>query len=271
MKSILIFDSLTHPTLDGNWILPKYPRCAEVEHLLSDMEDNNVCSAFAVGMQGIGGYDEVKYIRMIQEYGKGKLFPIAFVSFNGKDKGEIDGELLRIKQLGYVGIKLHPRMGGFMLNDSRLPFVIDKANEYGLVVMLCTYFYSNTQSLACNNVYQLGEMLLNIDASSKLILLHGGVVRLLDVMEIVRAFPNTLLDLSLTMCKYSGSSLDMDIGFLFRQFDRRVCVGTDHPEISHKQLRERFDYFAAGTTVEKAENIAYKNLVSFTGMCTDLM
>lgn len=271
MKAIPIFDSLTHPTLDGNWILPKYPRCAVVESLLSDMEDNNVCSAFAVGMQGIGGYDEVAYVRMIQEFGKEKLFPIAFLSINGKANGEIDGELLRIKQLGYVGVKLHPRIGGFMLNDPRLPYVIDKANEYGLVVMLCTYFYCNTQSLACNNVYQLGEMLLNIDASSKLILLHGGVVRLLDIMEIVRAFPNTLLDLSLTMCKYTGSSLDMDIDFLFRQFDRRVCVGTDHPEISHKQLRERFDCFAVGTTVEKAENIAYKNLVSFTGLHMALM
>ena len=58
----------------------------------------------------------------------------------------------------------------------------------------------------------------------------------------------------------------MDIQFLFQQFDRRVCVGTDHPEISHKQLRERFDYFSSYTTIEKATNIAYKNIVNFLGI-----
>ena len=142
--------------------------------------------------------------------------------------------------------------------------MIDKANELGLVVMLCTYFYSNEISILANNVERLGDMLLKADSQSKVILLHGGVVRLLEMMELVRSFPNTLLDLSLTLCKYAGSSLDMDIQFLFQSFDRRVCIGSDHPEIKLNMLRERFDYFASKTTREKAENVAYKNILSFT-------
>ena len=78
------------------------------------------------------------------------------------------------------------------------------------------------------------------------------------------ALNNTLLDLSLTLCKYAGSSLDMDIQFLFKSFDRRVCIGSDHPEIRLSQVRERFNHFAANTAKEKAENIAYKNILSFT-------
>lgn len=263
---IPIFDSLTHPTLDGNWILPKWPSCASIKELKAQMQDNNVCGAFAVGMNGIGGYDEEAFLRMIREEGKNKLYPVAFYSFDQSSKEGYERRLQEIKCKGYVGIKLHPRIGQFTLDNPTLPFVIDKANELGLVVMLCTYFYSNEISMKINNIESLADMLLKVDKESKVILLHGGVVRLLDVMEVVRAFPNTLLDLSLTLCKYAGSSLDMDIQFLFQSFDRRVSIGSDHPEIKLSQVRERFEFFASKTSKEKAENIAYKNILNFTGI-----
>lgn len=266
MYEIPIFDSLTHPTLDGQWILPKWPDCASLYELQSQMSASNVCGAFAVGMEGIGGYNEDAFLSLIKKEGNGKLFPIAFFSFDKNSNEEYSTRLKEIKSNGYFGIKLHPRIGHFTLDNPSLPYVIDKANELGLVVLLCTYFYSNEVSLLSNNVEGLGDMLLKIDTKSKIILLHGGVVRLLDMMELVRAFPNTLLDLSLTLCKYAGSSLDMDIQFLFKSFDRRVCIGSDHPEIRLSQVRERFNQFAANTTREKAENIAYKNIINFTGI-----
>jgi predicted TIM-barrel fold metal-dependent hydrolase len=265
MNNIPIFDTLTHPTIDTNWILPKYPQCARINDLLSQMEANNICAAFAVGMSGIGSYNEDLFLQMIQQQGDNKLYPIAFFTFVNKSCESLKFELQSIKSKGYIGIKLHPRIGDFKINDPLLPYVIDCANELGLVVLFCTYFYSNKQGNYINNVDSLGEMLTKVSPTSKVILLHGGAVRLLETMEIVRAFPNTILDLSLTMCKYKGSSLDMDITFLFREFDRRICIGTDHPEISHKQLRERFNYFASFTTQEKAENIAYKNIIEFIG------
>lgn len=265
-NNIPIFDSITHPTLDGNWILPQWPDCASINELNSQMSVNNICGSFAVGMEGIGGYNEDNFLSFVKKEGQGKLFPIAFFSFEKKSNKEYVTRLVDIKKKGYVGIKLHPRIGKFTLDNPGLPYVIDKANELGLVVMFCTYFYSNMVSMQANNVERLGDMLLKADSKSKVILLHGGVVRLLDMMELVRSFPNTLLDLSLTLCKYAGSSLDMDIQFLFQSFDRRVCIGSDHPEIKLKQLRERFNFFANKTTREKAENIAYKNIVNYTGI-----
>lgn len=263
---IPIFDSLTHPTLDGNWILPKYPGCAYIADMLDGMKKSNICGAFAVGMNGIGKYDEDEYLSLIRKCGRGMLFPIAFFTILHENEKSIRQRLAEIKANGYSGIKLHSRIGDFLLSDPLLPYAIDVANELGLIVMLCTYFYSNCQSYADNNIEKLGDMLVRVNPASKVILLHGGSVRLLEGMEIVRAFPNTLLDLSMTICKYDGSSLDMDIHYMFRKFDRRVCVGTDYPEASHEQLRERFNLFAANTTIEKAENIAYKNILSFAGI-----
>lgn len=88
--------------------------------------------------------------------------------------------------------------------------------------------------------------------------------------ELVRFNPNLLLDLSMTICKYAGRSLDQDIGFLFRSFDRRICIGSDHPEWSHAALRARFDAFREGLSQEKRENVAYRNILGFLDR-TDLL
>ena len=86
ITNIPIFDSLTHPTLDGDWIMPKYPKCAGVDMLLSQMQNYNYCGAFAVGMRGIGNYDEDTFIQMIKSSQGSNLFPIAFYVFVQKNK-----------------------------------------------------------------------------------------------------------------------------------------------------------------------------------------
>ena len=93
--------------------------------------------------------------------------------------------------------------------------------------------------------------------------MHGGTHEVLRFSELVRFNKNLLLDLSLTICKYRGSSLDMDIKYLFNQFDQRICIGTDYPEFSHVEVRNRFEHFSKGLTKIKKENIAFKNLENF--------
>jgi predicted TIM-barrel fold metal-dependent hydrolase len=74
------------------------------------------------------------------------------------------------------------------------------------------------------------------------------------------------MDLSMTMMKYEGSSIDQDIRFLFRSFDRRIAIGTDYPEYSLERVRARFEYFSEGLPQEKKENVAHRNLSRFLGM-----
>lgn len=105
--------------------------------------------------------------------------------------------------------------------------------------------------------------LLDKIRGNKVILVHAGAVRLLEYIEIARAFDNVLLDLSLTLCKYPGSALDMDIRFAFNNFDQRICIGSDSPEFHSSDLRCRFNYFSEGVTDNKLRNIAYKNLSAF--------
>lgn len=260
MKQIPIFDTLSHPTINTNWLNERYEGQGNIDILADEMKKNGIKGAFAMGMKDIGSYDEDEYIRLIKNKGRGLFYPIAFFDFTSLKEVEIKQRLKEIKAKGYCGIKLHPRIGGFILADKRLPYIIDNANELDLLVFLCTFFYCNHQSMLSNNVEQLGDLLMRINSNSDIVLLHGGLTRILETMEMVRFFPNAILDLSLTFCKYAGSHLDMDFEYIFKWFDRRTTLGADSPEINYEQLRERFDFFASKTTKEKAENIAYKNI-----------
>ena len=86
VSRIPIFDTLTHPTLNRDWIVPKYPSCADIKGLVSQMYVHGICGAFAVGMQGIGGYDEDVYIGMISKHRDKNLYPVAFYSFVNKNR-----------------------------------------------------------------------------------------------------------------------------------------------------------------------------------------
>ena len=147
---IPIFDALTHPTLDGNWILPKWPDCASITDLKAQMQANDVSGAFAVGMEGIGGYKEDAFLQMIREKGEGKLFPVAFFTFNQSSKEGYEKRLLDIKEKGYIGIKLHPRIGHFTLDNPYLPFVSH--------TLLMTSLASSVMSISVNSLWQFPQL-----------------------------------------------------------------------------------------------------------------
>ena len=93
--------------------------------------------------------------------------------------------------------------------------------------------------------------------------MHSGTVRLLEMIEIARSYKNILLDLSFTLCKFENSSIDLDIKFACNTFDQRICIGSDYPEFSFKKLRERFEFFTNDLSIEKSENIGYKNILNY--------
>jgi predicted TIM-barrel fold metal-dependent hydrolase len=257
-----IIDSLTHPTIDANWLLPGFPNRSSTDQLLLQMESNNISQALCVGMKGIGSYNEKEYIRMIRPH-KDKLIPIAFFDLNNNLTFlDISSALKKSKLLGYKGIKLHPRISAFNLQHPLLIPLIKKANELQLSVLLCTYFYNKSIDANLNSVDKLSDLLFELDGA-KVILMHGGTVRLLEAIEIVRSYDNVLLDLSFTLCKYKGSSLDLDIQFAFDSYDRRICIGSDFPDFSIADLRERFNFFSKRLTPEKTENIAFRNIGNF--------
>jgi len=262
MNSVAIFDSLTHPMPNADWLHERYRGKNSITALMAQMRTANICKAFAVGLgENIGGYNEATYAQWVRT-NTPDLLPIAFCNLQMAIGMGADAYVQYLKALGYVGLKIHPRIARFTLAHPLLPQIIQCAHQHQLVVMLCTYYWSADENCYESDIRALHALLCAVDGC-KVILLHGGVIKLLEVAEIVRYFPKVLLDLSFTLCKFAGSSLDLDIRYLFTQFDQRICIGSDSPEFTPMELRTRFDSLSSGLFDAKVARIAAGNLHQF--------
>jgi predicted TIM-barrel fold metal-dependent hydrolase len=250
---IPLFDSLAHPTLTGDWGPSR--AVAHFDHLMAELEGAGFAAACAIGMAGVGGYEHEAFIDRCRPYPR--LVPIAGFDPSVPDAG---AEIGRLARLGFRGIKLHPRYSGVTRDLDALGAAFRAAAGHDLVVFYCTYMHGPLASYPRSDpLYDLVS-LLEAAPEVRAVLVHGGDVNLLRYAELVRFNHNLLLDLSLTMMKYQGSSLDMDLRFLFEKFDRRICVGTDYPEYSHGAVRSRFEQLSHGLAPDKVENAAFGNL-----------
>lgn len=257
---IPLFDSLAHPTISGQWFGQNVD--AGFDHLTIELENNGFCGACAVGLDGVEGYEHERFITVCRAYSK--LYPVAGIGALTLERAKT--ELPRLFDLGYRAIKIHPRFSQMTGRIRELQPVFDTAASMGFVVFYCTYMHTRLDEYPAEDPFYALVRLLKRSPSTKVVLVHGGDVSLLRYAELVRFNGNLLLDLSLTMMKYRGSSIDADIRFLVERFDRRICVGSDHPEYKHADIRERFEWFTEKLHQSKRENIGYRNLCSFLGI-----
>lgn len=255
-----IFDSLAHPTLTGYWLGKAVD--ASFASLVTQLKRADYAGACAIGMADTEGYAHEPFIQQCRKYDC--LVPVAGI--NPYKKMPLVEELDLIADLGFTGVKIHPRFSGFTQKLDQLYELFQEAATRNLIVFYCTYMHCAISDYPEVDPFYSLISLLKACPSTKVILIHGGDVSLMRYAELVRFDDRLLLDLSLTMMKYKGSSIDLDLGYLFREFDRRICIGTDHPEYSHHEVRERFDALSRGVNQEKLENIGHRNLQSFIGL-----
>ena len=255
---IPIFDSLTHPTCDGAWLGRK--GVGSFFDLHKSMEKNLYVGACVVGLPGVGEYEHSKFARECKKYPK--MVPIAGLSLN---VSSLEKELISIKDLGFRGIKIHPRYGNFDLEKDKESIIeiLNLCNKLDLIVMFCTYVANRISLMAETDPYRQLISIIRKSPKTRIVLIHGGLYRLLEYADLARFNENIILDLSYTLLKYQGSSLDHDIKYLFREFDRRICIGSDHPEYSLSSTRKRAEELSEGISPEKIKNIFYRNLENF--------
>ena len=254
-----IFDSLAHPTLSGDWLGRGI--AADFDTLAADLRRAGMPRACAIGLHGVEGYEHAAFAAACRRHPE--LVPIA-----GADP-VADASVARLRELramGFRGIKLHPRFSRFTQDLQRLGDLFAAAGEAGLVVFLCTYLHCAAELAPARDPYYDIVAALARARHTRVVLVHGGDVQLLRYAELVRHNDNLLLDLSMTMMKYAGSSLDLDLRFLLSSFDRRICIGTDWPEYGTEAVARRFEDLSAGLPEIKRDNAARGNLARFLGV-----
>lgn len=257
------FDSCTHPTLTGNWGFNKnIKNKATFNKLISEIKKNKINKACAIGFDNFEEYNHIKFINECKKY-KDLLIPIAGLNPN-KEKKYLIKEIKLIKKLGYMGIKLHPRISNFYLDHKNLNYILKVIEDFDLVLMLCCYITPGFNKYANKDFLLLLIKLFKNNNKLKTILMHGGCYRILEFSEFIRLNPeNFLLDLSMTMMRYKGSSIELDIKFLFENLDERICIGSDFPEYSIQETKKRFIELSKNLSEKKRNNISYNNLNNF--------
>jgi predicted TIM-barrel fold metal-dependent hydrolase len=226
------------------------------------LADADFIGACAVGLPHKEGFEHREFLSACRT--RKNLFPVA--AWPNLPSNEIEGQLAALMAMGYRAVKIHPRFSGLSVRDPRFAQTLRMAAAADLVVFHCSYQFAADNAL--HPVDPLPWLLEAVAGAPtlRMVLLHGGTVEILRYSESIRMHPNLLLDLSHTLQRYEGSSLDRDISFLFRTFDRRMCIGTDYPDYEPAQVRARFEALADGLPADKRENIGWKNIVEFLGI-----
>ena len=254
---MVIFDSLGHASVNGKWL--KSNLDASFKTYSEELVRNSYIGGMVVGLAGQNDYSHESFIEISNKYKN--LFPIA-----GFDPlKELPDSLSLIKNLGFYGIKIHPRFSGIDLrNDQdKLIACFQACAELDMPIFLCSYFNCSLERMPSYDPFYELLGILKRCVDTKIIIVHGGGIDLMRYAELARFNENLLLDLSLVMMKYQNSSIDSDIKFLMQSFDRRITIGSDFPEYSLSDIKERFDYLSEGIAIEKKENIGFKNILNF--------
>lgn len=249
------FDSLVHATLDGRWPA-KDGVDAGAERLLRDMDSAEVDKACLVAVSGLNENEDVEQIARAHP---DRFVPIA--SVNPAAWGTEDEARVAVRQAadrGFAGIKLHPRLHRYDAAAPQCLAALRAAGEAGVPAFVCTLFRRTGAPVpsAADTV----DLLANAAPETTLVLLHGGGTEALDLFELVRMHSHLRLDLSFTLLRYAGSSLDADLRFLVEHLDQRLVVGSDYPDYLPSEAFLRFHALTADLPRDKVQRVACDNM-----------
>jgi len=256
----MLFDSLGHATVDGSWLESDLD--ASFSSYSNQLIENKYVGGVVVGLSGKNSYKHSDFIGLAKDYSN--LYPVA-----GFDplKESLDS-IENLKKSGFYGIKIHPRFSDIDLSVNA-KYLIDcfkVCADLDFPIFLCTFNQCKIQGSQSVDPFYSIMNILQGSPNTRLVIVHGGVHDLMKYCDLARFNENILIDLSLVIMKYPGSSLDLDIEFLFKHFDQRICVGSDYPEYNLQEVKERFNKFALDISIEKKENIANKNISKFLNL-----
>jgi predicted TIM-barrel fold metal-dependent hydrolase len=248
------FDSLVHATSDGRWLnANRYD--ASFQRLVRELDLAKVERACLVG---IAGYIDNESVLGFANRCPDRLVPIAGFNPIRFELPLISHEIARLAALGFRGIKLHPRLNDYDPLDPRCMQAIRIAGEERLVVFLDTLFRQRTRSVL--HPVDIIDRIIKECAHTRIVFLHSSGPTMLELFELGRMHDQILLDLSFSILRYAGSSLDLDMRFLCEQLDLRVTVGSDFPEYTPAEMLRRFDELTCGLNPNKRRNILFDNL-----------
>jgi predicted TIM-barrel fold metal-dependent hydrolase len=163
---------------------------------------------------------------------------IGFVSVNPVE-GEkaLDDFDRNMDRFPFKGLKLHPRLQGFSLNDPRIIPVLQRAGERNVPVLIDAFPYGSG-SIARSLPLLLDEVAYQVP-KTKIIMAHMGGYRFMDGMAVALSNKNVYVDISYILPFFENSIFEKMLEFAIKKVGtNRIIYGSDHPELP---LQETFN------------------------------
>jgi predicted TIM-barrel fold metal-dependent hydrolase len=254
----VVIDANVHATRDGRWFDTGHD--ASLGRLLAELDAANVDRAVLTGLPGANSADDV--LALCAE-ADGRLLPVGpFDPCAHSTPAEACAAARReLSGRGLLGVKLHPRLGRYdVLDDRVLAFLDDLATwDKRPAVWLCTFLHVPGMRPRSGPVEALCEI-VGRPPDRQFVLAHGGGPDQLTLATAVRGAPNALLDLSFTITRYHGTSVQLDLGHLLTIFENRLVLGSDFPEEEPRRARARLEELAVGAKPDVLPKVLGGNL-----------
>lgn len=149
-----------------------------------------------------------------------------FVNLNlNQSRREIKSDLNQVKDLGAIGIKLHPRRQLLTLKEAKVHLALEVIQELCLKVNLCTF---DDGSWSRSGLQSSSFQALADKYPETLFLWsHAGGFRVIEFMMMARRTNNVYLDSSFTQDYFFKGSVRDDLNYATESLPNRFMFGTD--------------------------------------------
>ncbi len=166
-----------------------------------------------------------------------------------------------VKEWGFSGLKLHPRLHRFPIDAPEVCSLVKLAGEeYGVPVLIDAFPDGVALSMGFHPS-KFAQLARGCPAT-KLIFAHGGGHYILDFMMIAKAFPNVSLDISFSVLYYFGGHVRNDFTYALKSTKcNRVMYGSDYPSQKMKESVEVILAILKRSKIgrEEMEKLFYQN------------
>jgi predicted TIM-barrel fold metal-dependent hydrolase len=254
----VVIDANAHATREGRWFDTGHD--ASLEQLIAELDAANVDRAVLTGLPGANSTDDV--LALCAE-ADGRLLPVGpFDPCAHATPAEASAAARReLSGRGLLGVKLHPRLGRYDVLDDRVLAFLDELATWDErpAVWICTFLHVPGMRPRSSPVGALCEI-VGRRPDLQFVLAHGGGPDLLSLASAVRSVPNALLDLSFTITRYQGTSVQLDLAHLLTTFENRLVFGSDFPEAEPRRARALLEELATGAKPDALPKVLGGNL-----------
>ncbi|NQT22273.1 MAG: amidohydrolase family protein [Candidatus Omnitrophica bacterium] len=166
-----------------------------------------------------------------------ELFPHRFYGIGmvnpKQNKRTIKDDIDRLaEKKWFKGLKLHPRMQGFTLDEKGVSTIASHIAAYDLPLIIdCLPVFKFT-NLDERNFPNAFDRLAKANPHTKIVIAHMGGHRLMDAFGVARGNPNIYLEVSYTFHFFKGSSVEDNMAYVIKNIEpQRIIYGSDHPSI----------------------------------------